>query len=205
MHTPAQTTRKFRRNTNSDRTHDLPQVSGYKQSVCCSNSLSIIISPYLHRPPSSNVQGFKLPVIHVVYMFRLVSVAHHNRESVGYIVDTTPRFLFVRVTYLQGFHFQIRAVVINSQVNPRHDGVRTPVVLSLNTSLMSQSSTSSSLLAYQSNPLREIFAEYLLTHLLKYPCNCTSRETVILTFVRIFESSVIPFIRVFLRDFIWSC
>ncbi len=70
-----------------------------------------------------------------------VSVVIASRESVDYIADTTLRLLFVRVT-LFAFHFQIRVVVINSQVNPRH--VTVPVnpscaVLSLNTSLMSQS------------------------------------------------------------------
>ncbi len=45
-----------------------------------------------------------------------MSVAHHSNESVDYIADTTLRFLS-SVSPLLAVHFQIRVVVINSQVS----------------------------------------------------------------------------------------
>ncbi len=121
-----------------------------------------------------------------------------HRESVDYIADTTLRFLSSVSPYLLAVPaFQIRVVVISKSTRvmtvPVNLLCRTVIKL---TSLM-LSSTSTTCLSVQ--PLREIFAEYPLTYLLKYPCNCTSRETVILT-VRIFEF-VLTFVRVFLRDF----
>ncbi len=120
--------------------------------VCCSNSLLYTRArPTLRAAPMYRVS--KLPVIHVRICAPPVSVAYHNRESVDYIADTTLRFLSSVSPYLLWFHsFQIRAVVINSQVNLRYVTVPvTPcVVLSLNTSLMSQSSTFTTSV-YQSN------------------------------------------------------
>ncbi len=106
--------------------------------------------------PDGNVPGrpmyrFQPPVIHA-HMFPPVSVTIITVSLSDYIADTTLDFFRPEVTLFASVHFQIRVVVINSQVdNPCH--VTVPVnpcvVLSLNTSLMSQSSTFTTCLSVQ--------------------------------------------------------
>ncbi len=136
----------------------------------CSNGLYI---PYLVRPSgSSNVQGFQTAVILCAYA-SAVSVAHHNRESVDYIADTTLRFLSSVSPYLLAVPHQIRVVVINSQVSPRHATVPVNLLcrtLSLNTSSCLKSARS--LLAYQSNHIIFLVSPDISAK--NTPCNCTS-------------------------------
>ncbi len=94
-----------------------------------------------------------------------MSVAHHNRESVDYIADTTLLISSAPCHLLfASAHFQIRVVVLL-----RHDGaanllwvvpVIKHVVINLN--------PARSLLAYQSNFARNL-RRVSLTYLLKIP------------------------------------
>ncbi len=112
------------RNTNSDRTMISPPA-GIRLAlfVCCSTVYYIPVFWYILRMSISGVS--KLPVIHV-RMLPPVSVLLIITVSPSQLC--TDRFDFFRPCHLVlWFHFQIRVVVINSQVNPRH--VTVPVNL----------------------------------------------------------------------------
>ncbi len=75
------------------------------------------------RVVHTRVQGSNCPLFMCAHMLPPVSVAHHNRESVDYIADTTLRSLFVRVTYLLVVPLSNScAVVINSRQPASCDG-----------------------------------------------------------------------------------
>ncbi len=148
-----------------------PWVSG---CMFCLLFQQFIIYCALYTLRPSNAQALKLPVIFMCAYARPWALLIITVSPSFYIADTTLRFL--SSSHLFASVPLSNCVSNHSQVNPRH--VTVPVnllcvVLSLNTSLMSQSSTFTTCLIVQ--PCAEIFREYPLTYLLN-TYNCTSQK-----------------------------
>ncbi len=147
-------------------TRTAPMISpcGYQVAllVCCSNSLLYTRIWYDHSG-SSNVPKFQTAMCH---MLPPVSVAHQPWSNRLYLRYHTSISFVQCLPYLLRGSAQIRVVVINSQISPRHVAVPVILVSYCRTSLMSNPARS--LLAYRST-LCAKSSQSILTYLLKIP------------------------------------